>query len=587
MTNEKYKNILNYTPSIYQEAIFDFVEHGIGNGAIRAYAGSGKTATMIAAMKLVDPLKKILFLAFNKAIETEIKFKVANYPNCEVKTLHSLGYSIINSNLRVKPQISSSKYSNYLKNELGGYIPQGLYGNSYKKYINNINNLLKFSRLNLCQSLNEIENIADIYGLMLIENEHEMVLKLMEYGKNDLSIIDYTDMVWLPNELDMDSKFYKYDWIFNDEVQDYSIAFVNLMKRCIKRGGRYIVCGDENQAINQFAGASSTAFLDLYNGPKTTQFELPISYRCDKSIIKLAQRFVPGIMTREEVGEGLIRRETLIKDIKPNDMVLCRLNSPLYMCYSRLMDLNIPCYIKGKEGELDELKKLIDTYKEGENLGLDWKENGLFPNLYKALIEERNSYIENGYDNIEAINSQSVQYLYDNIQSLIAIGRKCQTVSELKHRLENIFIEIENGVCLSTIHKAKGLEADTVHIICPSLMPMKNTVTPIEEQQEQNLIYVAYTRAKHTLNFVSEGDFNPVKSLNNDIVDTFDYIEDRVCKLFKISYKKPKNTIIQPKKKRGKKINPIIRSTTTNVKTAVDRKNKKSTKNKIMDFLNQ
>lgn len=587
MLNDKYKQILGYTPSIYQSEIFNFVEHGIGNGAIRAYAGSGKTATMIAAMKLVDPSKKIIFLAFNKSIEEEISGKLINYPNCTVKTLHSLGSSIINCNVKDKPLLTNTKYTDYLKNELGGYIPQGMNGKLYKKFFNNVVELLKFSRLNLCQSLTEIENIANEYGLMLIENEHEMVLKLMEYGKNNLSIIDYTDMVWLPNELNMVNKFNTYDWIFNDEVQDYSVAFVHLMKKCLKRGSRYIVCGDENQAINQFAGSSATAFLDLYNGPKTTQFELPISYRCDKAIIKLSQKKVPGIMAREEAGEGLIRRETLINDIKPNDMVLCRLNSPLYMCYGRLMDLNIPCYIKGKEGELKELQNLIDRYKEGENLGIDWKETGLFPNMYKALIDERNSYIESGYDNIDAINSQTVQSLYDNIQSLLAIGHKCKTVSELKNRLEHIFDEIDNGVCLSTIHKAKGLEANNVHIICNSLMPMKNTTTKIEEQQEQNLIYVAWTRAKHILNFVSESDFNPIKSLNNDIEDTFEYIEERVCKLFKITPKKYKNTIIQPKKKRGKKINPIIKATTTNIKSAADRKNKKSTKNKIMDILNQ
>ena len=51
MLNDKYKQILGYTPSVYQFEIFNFVEHGIGNGAIRAYAGSGKTATMIANIR--------------------------------------------------------------------------------------------------------------------------------------------------------------------------------------------------------------------------------------------------------------------------------------------------------------------------------------------------------------------------------------------------------------------------------------------------------------------------------------------------------------------------------------------------------
>ena len=49
----------------------------------------------------------------------------------------------------------------------------------------------------------------------------------------------------------------------------------------------------------------------------------------------------------------------------------------------------------------------------------------------------------------------------------------------------------------------------------------------------------------------------------------------------------PVSTVNIVKKKRGKKINPIIKATTTNIKSAAERKNKKSTKNKIMDILNQ
>ena len=62
------------------------------------------------------------------------------------------------------------------------------------------------------------------------------------------------------------------------------------------------------------------------------------------------------------------------------------------------------------------------------------------------------------------------------------------------------------GIILSTIHKSKGLEADRVFIIHSELMPSKFAKKAWERTQEKNLIYVAYTRAKSVLGFVS--DFN-------------------------------------------------------------------------------
>jgi DNA helicase-2/ATP-dependent DNA helicase PcrA len=78
----------------------------------------------------------------------------------------------------------------------------------------------------------------------------------------------------------------------------------------------------------------------------------------------------------------------------------------------------------------------------------------------------------------------------------------------LQFAIQRIFAEEKAGICFSTIHKAKGLEADTVHIICPELMPSKMAKKDWQYVQEDNLIYVAYTRAKKTLNFVADFQYN-------------------------------------------------------------------------------
>ena len=43
-----------FLPSEYQKIIFDFITNGIGNAVINAKAGSGKTTTLVEAMKLIN-----------------------------------------------------------------------------------------------------------------------------------------------------------------------------------------------------------------------------------------------------------------------------------------------------------------------------------------------------------------------------------------------------------------------------------------------------------------------------------------------------------------------------------------------------
>ena len=62
----------------------------------------------------------------------------------------------------------------------------------------------------------------------------------------------------------------------------------------------------------------------------------------------------------------------------------------------------------------------------------------------------------------------------------------------------------KNKITLSSIHKAKGLENDKVFIYRPELMPSKFAVTEVEKEQELNLMYVSYTRAKKELVFVQD-----------------------------------------------------------------------------------
>ena len=80
-------------------------------------------------------------------------------------------------------------------------------------------------------------------------------------------------------------------------------------------------------------------------------------------------------------------------------------------------------------------------------------------------------------------------------------------VEALKTLISNIFSDDIKGIMLSTIHKAKGLENDRIMFLCPELIPSKYATTDWMFEQEMNLKYVAITRAKKDLIYISGETF--------------------------------------------------------------------------------
>ena len=182
-------------------------------------------------------------------------------------------------------------------------------------------------------------------------------------------------------------------------------------------------------------------------------------------------------------------------------MVLCRSKAPLLKVYTKLLRKGIQCYIKGQDIGTN-LKKLIEEV-DIEELNTNLKSDGVFVRLYDNLFEIRNKLMETkGLDYQDATLSNYITNSYDMIKALTVLAENYTTKTELLSHIDEIFDETREGVILSTIHKAKGLEADNVYILCNSSMPSSLAKKEWEKKAEQNLIYVAYTRAKKKLGFI-------------------------------------------------------------------------------------
>jgi ATP-dependent exoDNAse (exonuclease V) beta subunit len=61
-----------------------------------------------------------------------------------------------------------------------------------------------------------------------------------------------------------------------------------------------------------------------------------------------------------------------------------------------------------------------------------------------------------------------------------------------------------DSIILSSVHSCKGLEAETVYILRPELMPHPKATRPEDTEQENNIRYVALTRSKNKIVFAHE-----------------------------------------------------------------------------------
>ena len=503
-----------FTPSSYQEEIFKFIETGVGNAVINAKAGSGKTTTLEKAMAYIPENEKVLFIAFNKAICEELtkRLKRSNCKNVDVRTFHSLGYAILMENMGyIKPQ--DWKYTRHISNNIRKYTATNAKTlgslRKFKTYKNNIKELVNFARFNFAQSTEEIAKLADRYGIALLADECDVTAKILEWGADNLDEIDYTDMIWLCSELQLETMKYKYDKIFIDEAQDASVINQMLFEKCLKRGGRFVAVGDRDQCINAFAGADSEAFDKFLAKPNTIKLDLPISYRCPKVIVKEVNAKGIDIKHRDNAPEGSINFDAHPYAPVSGDMVLCRTTAPLTRLFSEYMKINKKAYIKGKDIG-DKLIDKIDTTGE-DYLSLNMRSDGVFPRLYEMMFNTLDEVMKREKIELEdAVMDEKFNQMYDSIIALESLAQGLTRAEELISKIKTIFTnDNAEGVCLSTIHKAKGLEADNVYVLCPSLLPSKCAKEEWEKRQEANLEYVMMTRAKLNLHYISEDLFSP------------------------------------------------------------------------------
>lgn len=486
----------------YQEAIFTAIKDTNNNLIIEACAGSGKTTTILQALDLVKG--SALFLAFNKSIAVELQTKVPAHVTC--KTLSAQGYALLRESTGMKFIVDDDK----VRKIMDAYIPlqfhKTLRGDAYDAIknariaVDKIVGLIKSTLIDYT-SAEAVFGLADYYAVEFLPNYMPYVKYVIEESNRiaeNRGVIDFDDMVYLP-VLRKYSPKYKIDTIFVDETQDLNRSQVELLLKLVSKSGRIICVGDSKQSIYGFRGADVNAMASVKEILNAVELPLSVCYRCPTSHINLAKSIVPQIEARHDAPEGEVLNidekvfvETLVAEDASKTLVLSRTNADLITYALKLISQGYKAVIKGRDIG-SGLISLVRKFKKAETIA----------DLQNFLDGWRIKEIENL---TRRKHEGAIQGVEDKYECLCNVMNTCDSISDVVNKLEVLFSNNDvAGFTFSSIHRSKGLQAETVYILNPSKLPLRwKNMQLWEVEQENNIRYVAYTRSKNKLVFVKE-----------------------------------------------------------------------------------
>lgn len=254
-----------------------------------------------------------------------------------------------------------------------------------------------------------------------------------------------------------------------------------------------------HNCIYSWRGADTAAVDKIVERFDMTVLPLMTTFRCGKAIVREAQRIVPEFQFGPDNHEGLVREigaRRFLSEVEPGDMVLSRTNAPLAAASLALLKAGKSSAITGKADLSTGLVRLVkrlaaESIKDLENkLGL-WLDKEI------AKISRRLPVNENAISNAQ-----------DKVETVLAFCEGAADVDEVLERIDRMYSDGAKGplrIDLSTTHKAKGRERDRVYVFVDTFMLKKKSSTGEwlpPSTEEENLLYVAITRAKKELVFV-------------------------------------------------------------------------------------
>ncbi len=400
---------------------------------------------------------------------------------------------------------------------------------------------IEWAKVSLVAAEDYVKTTADAGRPAPAGVEREQVVDVMrayEDAKTDAVVLDFEDILLLLADIigrhgEVGEQIRaQYRHFVVDEYQDVSPLQQFLLDQWL--GGREELCvvGDPAQTIYSFAGASPQHLLDFPRAyPDATVVRLVRDYRSTPQVVNLAN----GLMATR----GAARTGVELIAQRPSGP------EPVYTAYD-----DDPAEAGGVA---DKIERLISSGIAASEIAVLYRTNSQSEELEDALAHRGIGYLVRGGQRFfareevrkamvllrgaavgapggplgelvrDAITDAgwseeapaargAVRERWESLQALVQLADDFGADEEVEPTLR-AFVEhlaeranaqhapSVEGVTLTTMHAAKGLEWDAVFIVGCSegLLPISLAETPEAIEEERRLLYVAITRAREHL----------------------------------------------------------------------------------------
>lgn len=493
------------TLSPQQEVVRNFPHIHKGSAFAEAVAGAGKTTT--AMFMVAETTGTVSVMAYNKSAALEFDHKARelgfNFGNrVQFGTCHSFGFRAwryVHKGVKSGPEAVREKQDLTIKHL---QLPKVLESFTFK-----LMSLAKQEAIGLHGAISDDKLFYDIieHHDLAYEIEDEGLIRAgvefaqrgLEYHKEiGREIIDFNDMIWLPIVTGV--RMFQVDWVVGDEWQDANRARRALARKMLKHNGRALFIGDRHQAIYGFAGADASSIDSTIREFNCVELPMTVSFRCPRAVVAKAQEIVHHIEAHENAPEGSVARtdekafwcDLYSRLHQTNDAILCRNTKPLVETAFQLIKRGIPCHVEGRDIGAG-LIKLVDRFAKAKTIHA-------FRDRIVAFKEQQMAKL------MAKGKETQAQSIEDKVDTILVVADGCPDVACIKAKITSMFQdsdgEARKTLTLSTVHKSKGREWQRVFLMGENIyMPSSYARQAWQMEQEANLQYVAYTRAKSEL----------------------------------------------------------------------------------------
>ena len=366
------------------------------------------------------------------------------------------------------------------------------------------------------------------------------VMDAYQIAKEERGVLDFEDVLVLTAGIMQDYPAIakrirdQYRYFVVDEYQDVSALQQHLLNLWL--GGRHDICvvGDVAQTIYSFAGASPRYLQDFAEAHKGARVvELVRDYRSTPQIVSAANALMKGehssvlkgavkLVSQREDGVPVSYRSFdddaeeargIAEEIRQlheagaaysSIAILYRTNGQSESFEAQLAEAGIPFIVHSgmRFFEREEVRRAMYLLKKQATM---LRNEGKDENDLVQLVEDLVGIA--GWSAKAPSGQGALRERWDNLNAIVEMARQRKDasfvafVADLAEREVSQAAPATQGVTLSTLHAAKGLEWDKVFVagVSEGLIPISLAQGEDAIEEEKRLLYVGMTRARDRL----------------------------------------------------------------------------------------